>query len=132
MYVHECVYMRIFVCVACNSVNVNVHECCVNMCPYMFLTVSEGILYLYVFSVLYEYKLVYLLFLSRMPLYAFVYFLVFHELTFCTECFLTNTTFKSFCPYPAHVLGMKSYLIRHFLGLAKLTGPMCNVKPLSP
>lgn len=45
MYVHECVYMRIFVCVACNSVNVNVHECCVNMCPYMFLTVSEGILY---------------------------------------------------------------------------------------
>lgn len=92
MYVHECVYMRIFVCVACNSVNVNVHECCVNMCPYMFLTVSEGILYLYVFSVLYEYKLVYLLFLSRMPLYAFVYFLVYvlgkadRSVTLTTPC----------------------------------------------
>lgn len=53
IYVNVCAWVHVsmweclpvFVCfvgVACNPVNVNA---CVNMCPYMFLTVSEGMLY---------------------------------------------------------------------------------------
>ena len=72
----------------------------------MFLTVSEVYcMDLYVFGVLYEYKLV-CLFLSKMPLYVFVYFLVYvldeadRSVTLTTPCtllriqlffFMTNT-----------------------------------------